>query len=107
MTTFKVMTMELQQAAADCTNTNTEIQAQVQNVLTFVDSLIASGYQGPCANQLVGVAESWYSDASNLNTVLTEIASNLMTSANNYNGNESQNTTNLSRVGTTLPSGRF
>jgi WXG100 family type VII secretion target len=107
MTQFQVTPQELLNAATYCTNTNTEIQSQVQNVLTFIDSLIASGYKGPCANQLVAVAESWYTDASNLNTVLNEIASNLTTNANNYSGNEGQNTTNLIGVGTTLPGGNF
>lgn len=103
MTQFTVTPQELQNAATFCTNTNGEIQAQVTNIVNFINSLIDSGYKGPCANQLVTTSQQWHQDATNLNNVLIEIAGNLNKNANNYTGNESQNTTNIVSVGTTMP----
>jgi WXG100 family type VII secretion target len=107
MTQFTVTPQELLNAATNCTNSNAQIQTQVQQVLTFIDSLMASGYSGPCASQLSTVSEQWHTDASALNNVLTEIAANLTTSANNYSSNEGQNATNLVGVGSSLPAGNF
>ena len=107
MTQFIVTPQELTNAATFCTNTNAQIQSQVQQVVTFIDSLISSGYAGPAANQLVNLAEQWNRDAAALNGVLLNIASNLQSNANNYSGSEGQNTMNLVGVGSTLPSGNF
>jgi WXG100 family type VII secretion target len=103
MTQFTVTPQELVTAAKTCQNTNGEIQTQVQQVVNFVNSLVDSGYQGPCASQLVNVSNQWRADATNLNAVLNEIAGNLITNANNYSGGESQNMNNVIAVGTTMP----
>jgi WXG100 family type VII secretion target len=107
MTQFTVTPQELLNAATYCTNSNSQIQVQVQRVVTYIDSLMASGYSGPCATQLSAVAEQWSVDASNLNNVLIDIASTLTTSANNYSGNEGDNTRNFIGVGSALPAGNF
>lgn len=107
MTQYTVTPSALIQAAQSCTTANTEIQGQIQQVVTFIDDLLASGYQGPCATQLQALATQWQTDATKLNTVLTEIAGNLTTNANNYSGGEQQNTTNLVNVGAGLPAGNF
>ncbi len=106
-TLFRTLVDELNNAATYTTNTNGQIQGQVQSVLTFINSLRDSGYTGSCASQLSAVADQWYTDAQNLNNVLTEIAGNLRTNANNYAGGESTNTTNVTAVGATLPGGSF
>jgi len=107
MTQFTVTPAALTQAAKSCTSANTEIQGQIQQVVTFIDDLLSSGYQGPCATQLQTLATQWQTDATKLNTVLTEIAGNLTTNANNYSGGEGQNTTNLVTVGASLAPGAF
>jgi WXG100 family type VII secretion target len=107
MMQFSVTPSALTQAAQSCTNANTEIQGQIQQVVNFIDDLLASGYQGPCATQLQTLATQWQTDATKLNTVLTEIAGNLKTNAANYSGGESQNTANLINVGVGLAPGAF
>jgi WXG100 family type VII secretion target len=101
-TPFTVTPQELMTAASNIKNANSTLQGQIQQVQTLVNGLIDSGYQGPCANQLVSVSSEWNTDAVNLNTALLEIAANLTTSANNYSGTEGQNTNNLSAVGDPL-----
>lgn len=100
---FTATPSELTTAATFCTNTNGEIQDQVTQVINFINSLLDSGYKGPCASQLASTAQQWHNDATNLNTVLLEIAGNLNRNANNYTGNESQNMKNVVSVGTTMP----
>jgi len=101
-TPFTVTPQDLLNAANNCLNCNQTLQEQIQQVLNDINSLIESGYQGPCANQLSSTMTSWGTDATNLNTVLTEIAANLVTSANNYSGTEAQNTINISNAGDPL-----
>jgi len=108
MTTFTVTPADLTNAANQCTTTAGYIQSNIQQVTSYVDELISDGYQGPCANQLANVlAPNWSADATNLATLLLDIASNLKTNANNYSGSEDQNTSNLVSVASTLPSGNF
>jgi len=107
MTQFTVTPQELLNAATYCTNANAQIQGQVQQVLSYIDSLIASGYKGPAANQLVTTSQQWHADATALNNVLIEIASVLQNNASNYSGGEGQNAINLFSVGSALPAGNF
>jgi WXG100 family type VII secretion target len=107
MAQFTVTPQALLSAASQCTNTAGYIQQNIQQVTTYVDTLIADGYKGPCATQLGNLASNWGVDANNLVTLLNDIASNLTTNANNYGGSESQNTTNLVKITTNLPSGNF
>jgi WXG100 family type VII secretion target len=101
-TPFTVTPQDLQTAATNCLTANQTLQEQIAQVQTLINGLIDSGYQGPCASQLVSVASSWNTDAVNLNTALSDIAANLTTSANNYSGTENQNTINVSSVGDAL-----
>jgi len=102
---FTVTGTDLINAATQCTNTNEQIQVQIRAIQTYIEDLAAS-YQGPAATQLTAVSMQWAADAAALNTVLTEIASNLTSNARNYDNSETQNLTNISGVGATLSPAR-
>jgi WXG100 family type VII secretion target len=99
---FTTTPQDLLNAANTCTNTNEQIQAQIQQLQNHIQSLMAT-YQGPAANQLLTVSDQWQTDARNLNMVLYEIAYNLTKNANNYGAHEEQNVSNLGSVGASLP----
>ena len=98
---FTSTPQDLLNAANFCTNTNQEIQTNVQRVQTYIQGLIAT-YQGPAATQLQATAEQWARDAAAVNAVLNEIAINLQKNAQNYSNNEQANVANLAGVGAQL-----
>jgi uncharacterized protein YukE len=107
MAQYCVTPSVLTKAANLCTTTSENIQSHIQQVQSFIDELFASGYMGPCASQLGILKADWGTDATNLTRLLPEIASNLMKSAGNYGGSETENTSNLIRAGSTLLPGNF
>lgn len=103
---FTVTAAELISAATTCTNTNRQIQGQIQQMRSLIAGLMGS-YQGPAALQLQALSDQWGRDADALNYVLTTIANGLTSNANNYVTHESTNTSNYTNVMATLPNARF
>jgi WXG100 family type VII secretion target len=103
---FTVTAAELISAATTCTNTNRQIQAQIQQMRSLVAGLMGS-YQGPAATQLQTLSDRWGKDADALNYVLTTIADGLTANASNYVSSESNNNKNYTTVLASLPNAKF
>jgi WXG100 family type VII secretion target len=103
---FTVTGVNLTIAATQCLVVNDDIQTKVVQITNYIHSFEAS-YSGPTATILQGVIDKWQTDANNLSTVLKEIASNLNRNARNYEDNETQNLSNVTAIGASLPAGNF
>jgi len=103
---FTVTAQELITASTTCRNTNSEIQAQIGQMQSYVQGLMGA-YQGTAATQLQSVSQQWHTDATQLNYVLDTIAQGLQSNANNYVTNEATNTSNLANVASGAPSARI
>ena len=88
---FQVTAAELNAASSNCLSANEVIQEQIGAMRAYVTNLMGS-YQGPAALALQNLSEQWGGDALALSNVLTTIATNLSSNANNYVANEDTNT---------------
>jgi WXG100 family type VII secretion target len=103
---YTVTPQDLLNGATASTNTNNQIQAQIQRMQSYVLGLMEI-YQGPSAGQFLTLSEDWGADAKALNDVLTTIANGLNATANNYVVGETTSMTNINNIASTLPTARF
>ena len=103
---FAVTASDLTKAATNCTTTNTQVQADIAKMISFVGNLMGS-YQGNAALAMESVTQQWSNDATQLNYVLTTISQGLNSNANNYTDNEQINTANYSNIAGNLPAAVF
>jgi WXG100 family type VII secretion target len=91
----------LLEAARTCRRTNDSIQAQIGEIQSYIAGLMGR-YQGPAALQLQDTSDMWRRDATALNEVLLQIASNLEVSAHNYGDSEGKALGALAEVASVL-----
>jgi WXG100 family type VII secretion target len=103
---FTVTADDVLAAAANTLKTKTEVDAEIAQMQSYVATLVES-YQGPTAVLLEQVSLQWSGDSKTLNEVLSTIAANLQSNANNYILNETTNSNNLANVAATLPPAQF
>jgi WXG100 family type VII secretion target len=103
---YDVTGNRLLEAARTCRRTNDSIQAQIGQIQTYIGGLMGP-YQGPAAVQLQETSDMWRRDASALNEVLLQIASNLEVSAQNYGDAEGQAQAALQNIASVLGQARL
>jgi WXG100 family type VII secretion target len=107
---FKVTPDALMQASADCSNTNVEIQTQLQALKAYVVSL-EPAWQGSAAIAFNELMIDFDVNANLLNTALSDMSNALVVNAQNYSDSDGTNAKNMlvinGELGGSVPPANF
>ncbi len=99
---YEATPAELRAAAGRCSTTYDTVVGEIAAMKNYVLGLMAIN-RGPSATEFQVICAQWDRGAINLNSVLSDIATGLITNANNYDQDQAEGVANIRRVQGAMP----